>query len=174
MQHLSGISTLTAKFCNKAKKNKVQILDTRKITPGLRKFDKYAAFIGGAKNHRLNLFDGYMLKDNHMALNDKIYQQILKINDSKRNKIILECDNLVQVKKALNLKIKYILLDNMNIKTIKKAKSIIGNKAKIEISGGININNIIKLSKTGINYISVGAITHSAPAANISLTVERI
>ena len=174
LQHLSGISTLTAKFCNKAKKNKVQILDTRKTTPGLRKFDKYAAFIGGAKNHRLNLFDGYMLKDNHMALNDKIYQQILKINDSKRNKIILECDNLVQVKKALNLKIKYILLDNMNIKTIKKAKSIIGNKAKIEISGGININNIIKLSKTGINYISVGAITHSAPAANISLTVERI
>lgn len=172
LQHLSGISTLTAQYCKKIKNGKTILLDTRKTTPGLRKFEKYATFIGGAQNHRLDLSQNYMIKDNHLLLNNEIYSKISKMKN-KQKKIIFECDNLFQVKKAINLKIKHILLDNMNIKTIKKAKEIIGKKAKIEISGGINLKNITKILKIGVDFISVGAITQSAPAANINLDLEK-
>ena len=172
LQHLTGISTLTAQYCKKIKNGKTILLDTRKTTPGLRKFEKYATFIGGAQNHRLDLSQNYMIKDNHLLLNNEIYSKISKMKN-KQKKIIFECDNLFQVKKAINLKIKHILLDNMNIKTIKKAKEIIGKKAKIEISGGINLKNITKILKIGVDFISVGAITQSAPAANINLDLEK-
>ena len=172
LQHLSGISTLTAQYCKKIKNGKTILLDTRKTTPGLRKFEKYATFIGGAQNHRLDLSQNYMIKDNHLLLNNEIYSKISKMKN-KQKKIIFECDNIFQVKKAINLKIKHILLDNMNIKTIKKAKEIIGKKAKIEISGGINLKNITKILKIGVDFISVGAITQSAPAANINLDLEK-
>jgi len=172
LQHLSGISTLTAQYCKKIKNGKTILLDTRKTTPGLRKFEKYATFIGGAQNHRLDLSQNYMIKDNHLLLNNEIYSKISKMKN-KQKEIIFECDNLFQVKKAINLKIKHILLDNMNIKTIKKAKEIIGKKAKIEISGGINLKNITKILKIGVDFISVGAITQSAPAANINLDLEK-
>ena len=174
LQHLSGISTFTERFCQKVKKNKVIVLDTRKTTPGLRKFEKYATFIGGAKNHRLDLSKNYMIKDNHLSLNNKIFKKIEKMNIQKRKKLILECDNLSQVKKAVDLQIKHILLDNMNIKNIKKAKKIIKNKAKIEVSGGINLKNIVKMSRIGVDFISIGAITQSAKAANISLELKKI
>ena len=174
LQHLSGISTLTGKLCEKIKKKKLTILDTRKTTPGLRKFEKYAVSIGGAKNHRLDLSESYMLKDNHLILNNKIYEKIAKMNNTQKKRLILECDNLIQVKKAIDLNVKYILLDNMNIKNIKKAKKIIGKKAKIEVSGGINLKNIAKISSVDIDFISIGAITHSAPAANISLDIQKI
>ncbi|PPR47632.1 MAG: Nicotinate-nucleotide pyrophosphorylase [carboxylating] [Alphaproteobacteria bacterium MarineAlpha6_Bin1] len=174
LQHLSGISTLTGKLCEKIKKKKLTILDTRKTTPGLRKFEKYAVSIGGAKNHRLDLSESYMLKDNHLILNNKIYEKIAKMNNKQKKRLILECDNLIQVKKAIDLNVKYILLDNMNIKNIKKAKKIIGKKAKIEVSGGINLKNITKISSVDIDFISIGAITHSAPAANISLDIQKI
>ena len=174
LQHLSGISTLTAKYCEKFKKSKVILLDTRKTTPGLRKFEKYAAFIGGAKNHRLDLSENYMIKDNHLILNNKIYTKIAEMNENKKKKLIIECDNLFQVKKAIDLNIQHILLDNMNIKTIKKAKEIIGKKAKIEVSGGINLKNITKISRIGLDFISVGAITQSAEAVNISLDLKKI
>ena len=174
LQHLSGISTLTGKLCEKIKKKKLTILDTRKTTPGLRKFEKYAVSIGGAKNHRLDLSESYMLKDNHLILNNKIYEKIAKMNNKQKKRLILECDSLIQVKKAIDLNVKYILLDNMNIKNIKKAKKIIGKKAKIEVSGGINLKNITKISSVDIDFISIGAITHSAPAANISLDIQKI
>ena len=174
LQHLSGISTLTGKLCEKIKKKKLTILDTRKTTPGLRKFEKYAVSIGGAKNHRLDLSESYMLKDNHLILNNKIYEKIAKMNNKQKKRLILECDNLIQVKKAIDFNVKYILLDNMNIKNIKKAKKIIGKKAKIEVSGGINLKNIAKISSVDIDFISIGAITHSAPAANISLDIQKI
>ena len=174
LQHLSGISTLTGKLCEKIKKKKLTILDTRKTTPGLRKFEKYAVSIGGAKNHRLDLSESYMIKDNHLILNNKIYEKIAKMNNTQKKRLILECDNLIQVKKAIDLNVKYILLDNMNIKNIKKAKKIIGKKAKIEVSGGINLKNIAKISSVDIDFISIGAITHSAPAANISLDIQKI
>ena len=115
-----------------------------------------------------------MIKDNHLSLNNEIFKKIEKMNIQKRKKLILECDNLSQVKKAVDLQIKHILLDNMNIKNIKKAKKIIKNKAKIEVSGGINLKNIVKMSRIGVDFISIGAITQSAKAANISLELKKI
>tara|TARA_B100001123_G_C15043197_1_gene920391 strand:- start:112 stop:948 length:837 start_codon:yes stop_codon:yes gene_type:complete len=174
LQHLSGISTLTSKFCEKIKGSKTTLLDTRKTTPGIRALEKYATSIGGAKNHRLNLSDRFMIKDNHLLLNSNIFRKIQKMNQNKKNTLIIECDNLFQVKKSVDLKIKHILLDNMIIKNIKKSCKLIGKSAKVEVSGGINLQNIKKISSIGVDFISVGAITQSAPAANISLEIEKI
>ena len=174
LQHLSGISTLTSKFSKKINSSKTILLDTRKTTPGLRTLEKYATYIGGAKNHRLNLAERFMIKDNHLLLNSKIFEKIRKMKTNKKNTVIMECDNLYQVKKAIILKIKHILLDNMNIKKIKEACKIVGRSAKIEISGGINLQNIKKISNIGVNFISVGSITQSAPAAKINLELKKI
>jgi len=174
LQHLSGISTLTSKFSKKINSSKTILLDTRKTTPGLRMLEKYATHIGGAKNHRLNLAERFMIKDNHLRSNSKIFEKIRKMKINKKNTVIMECDNLYQVKKAIILKIKHILLDNMNIKKIKEACKIVGRSAKIEISGGINLQNIKKISNIGVNFISVGSITQSAPAAKINLELKKI
>jgi nicotinate-nucleotide pyrophosphorylase (carboxylating) len=174
LQHLSGISTLTSKFSKKINSSKTILLDTRKTTPGLRTLEKYAAYIGGAKNHRLNLAERFMIKDNHLFLNSKIFEKIKKMKTNKRNTVIMECDNLYQVKKAILLKIKHILLDNMNIKKIKEACKLIGKSAKVEVSGEINLQNIKKISNIGVNFISVGSITQSAPAVKISLELKKI
>ena len=174
LQHLSGISTLTSEFSKKINSSKTILLDTRKTTPGLRTLEKYATYIGGAKNHRLNLAERFMIKDNHLLLNSKIFEKIRKMKTNKKNTVIMECDNLYQVKKALLLKIKHILLDNMNIKKIKEACKIIGNSAKIEVSGGINLQNIKKISNIGVNFISVGSITQSAPIAKLCLELKKI
>ena len=174
LQHLSGISTLTSQFFRKINFSKTILLDTRKTTPGLRMLEKYATYIGGAKNHRLNLAEKFMIKDNHLLLSSEIFEKIRKMKIKKKNTVIMECDNLYQVKKAIILKIKHILLDNMNIKKIKEACKIVGKSAKIEVSGGVNLQNIKKISNMGVNFISVGAITQSAPAAKISLEVEKI
>ena len=174
LQHLSGISTLTSKYSKKINSSKSILLDTRKTTPGLRTLEKYATYIGGAKNHRLNLAERFMIKDNHLLLNSKIFNKIEKMKTNKKKDVIMECDNLYQVKKAVILKINHILLDNMNIKKIKEACKLIGKSAKIEVSGGINLQNIEKISKIGVNFISVGTITQSAPAAKISLELKKI
>ncbi len=174
LQHLSGISTLTSKYSKKINSSKSILLDTRKTTPGLRMLEKYATYIGGAKNHRLNLAERFMIKDNHLLLNSKIFNKIEKMKTNKKKDVIMECDNLYQVKKAVILKINHILLDNMNIKKIKEACKLIGKSAKIEVSGGINLQNIEKISKIGVNFISVGTITQSAPAAKISLELKKI
>ena len=174
LQHLSGISTLTSKYSKKINSSKSILLDTRKTTPGLRMLEKYATYIGGAKNHRLNLAERFMIKDNHLLLNSKIFNKIKKMKTNKKKDVIMECDNLYQVKKAVILKINHILLDNMNIKKIKEACKLIGKSAKIEVSGGINLQNIEKISKIGVNFISVGTITQSAPAAKISLELKKI
>ena len=174
LQHLSGISTLTSKFFKKINFSKTILLDTRKTTPGLRKLEKYATYIGGAKNHRLDLAERFMIKDNHLLLNSSIFEKIKKMKTNKKNTVIMECDNLYQVKKAVFLKIKHILLDNMDIKKIKEASKLIGKSAKIEVSGGVNLQNIKKISRIGVNFISVGAITQSAPAARISLELKKI
>ena len=173
-QHFSGISTLTNKFCKKIKYTKAIILDTRKTTPGLRKLEKYATYIGGARNHRLDLSERFMIKDNHLLASSDIFEKIKLMSDEKKNTVIIECDTLLQVKKAVSLKIKHILLDNMNINNIKKACNFIGKRAKIEISGGVNLQNVKKISNIGVDFISVGAITQSAPAVKINLVLQRI
>ena len=174
LQHLSGISTLTSEFSKKINSSKTLLLDTRKTTPGLRTLEKYATYIGGAKNHRLNLAERFMIKDNHLLLNSKIFEKVRKMKKSKKNTVVMECDNLYQVKKAILLKIKHILLDNMDIKKIKEACKLIGKSAKIEVSGGVNLQNIKKISNIGVNFISVGSITQTVSAAKICLELKKI
>lgn len=170
MQHLSGISTLTRKFIDELCDDNIKILDTRKTTLGLRNLEKYAVKIGGATNHRNDLSDMILIKDNHIAASKTISNAIEK---SKNNglKIEIECDNLKQVSEAIKSKPDIIMLDNMKIDKIKEAIKIIDKKAKIEVSGGINLENIKNYRGLAIDYISVGALTHSAKSVDIGLDV---
>ncbi len=172
IQHLSGISTLTNKFVKTLNNKKTQILDTRKTTLGLRNLEKYAVVIGGGKNHRLNLSDMVLIKDNHIAASGSIEEAISRAKkNAKGLKIEVECDNLRQVAKAIKSKPDIIMLDNMKPSQIKKAKDIIKNSCKIEISGGINLKNIKKYRNLDVDFISIGAITHSARSVDIGLDV---
>lgn len=168
MQHLSGISTKTNIFVAEVKGTKAKILDTRKTTPGLRNLEKYAVKCGGGKNHRMRLDDMVLIKDNHIEFAGGIKNAILKAKKSNL-KIEIECDNIAQVKEAVKAGVDIIMLDNMNIENIKKALEIIGSKALVEASGGVNISNVRKIAQTGVDYISIGALTHSAPSVDIGL-----
>lgn len=177
LQHLSGIASLTAKYVEKTKGTKTKIYDTRKTVPGLRELAKYAVKCGGGVNHRMNLGGMAMIKDNHLKVVVNIPEAVKKIRRNKRNiKVEVECDNISQVKQALKSRADIIMLDNMNIKTLKKAiKMIRGNgeyKPLIEISGGITLDSIRKLSKLNADRISIGALTHSAPALDISMEIN--
>lgn len=171
IQHLSGISTTTNKFVKKLNNKKIKILDTRKTLPGLRNLQKYAVEIGGAKNHRFNLSDMILIKDNHIAAAGSIENAIKLAKKNKNLKIEVECDNLAQVKKAVACSPDVIMLDNMSINEIKEAQKIIAKKCKIEISGGVNINNISDYSDLDVDFISVGALTHSVKAVDIGLDI---
>lgn len=171
IQHLSAISTLAYKFKKELNDEKIEILDTRKTTLGLRKLEKYAVLKGGGKNHRFNLADMILIKDNHIASCDGIYEAILKAKNNKNLKIEAECDNLNQVKQAVKAKPDIIMLDNMNISQIKKAVQIIKKQCKIEVSGNVNLKNIKKYRGLEIDFISIGALTHSAAWVDIGLDV---
>lgn len=173
IQHLSGIATITAKYVAAVKGNKTRILDTRKTIPGLRMLQKYAVTVGGGQNHRIGLYDGILIKDNHIAAAGGIKEAVnmVKKNLNSKMKIEVECDNLAQVKESLKAKVDIIMLDNMNLSQIKQAFRIIDGKAKIEVSGGITLKNISAISKIGVDYISVGALTHSVKAADIGLDI---
>ncbi len=170
IQHLSGIATTTNQFASVIKSKKTKILDTRKTLPTLRALQKYAVGVGGGKNHRFNLQDMILIKDNHIAAAGGVLQAIIAAKKSGK-KIEIECDNLQQVEEAIALKPDIIMLDNMTIAQIKKAQKIIGKKALIEISGGINLKNIAKLRDLEIDFISIGALTHSVKAVDIGLDV---
>ena len=177
IQRLCGIATTTKTIVNIAKKYNVKILDTRKTTPGLRIFEKYAVSMAGAYNHRLNLSDGILIKDNHLFSTGSIKSAIISMKSSDLNKPIeLEVDNIDQIKEALKFNIEGFLLDNMTPNMIKKAVKLIrkspngGKKIFIEASGGITKKNITKYLNTGIDAISIGALTHSAISKDISLT----
>ena len=172
LQHLSGISTLTKSFVKKIRGTKANILDTRKTTPGLRSIEKYATFIGGAKNHRMGLYDHVLVKDNHINVLGNIKKTLEKLKKNRIYDFIIECENLTQVKQALNNDVKYILLDNMSLKNLKNAVKIASGKAALEASGNINLNNIKKIANTGVDFISVGKITHSAKSIDMSLKIE--
>lgn len=170
MQHLSGIATVTNQFQKLAKNTK--ILDTRKTIPALRSLEKYAVKVGGGTNHRFNLSDLILIKDNHIAAANGIENAILAAKKSnKKLKIEVECDNLQQVAKAVKLRPDIIMLDNMNASQIKKAQKIIDKNCLIEISGGINLANIKKYANLGADFISIGALTHSAKAVDIGLDI---
>ncbi len=172
MQHLSGVATATNQFVKLAKNTK--ILDTRKTIPTLRALEKYAVVTGGGKNHRMNLADMILIKDNHIAAAGNITNAILAAKKSRKKlKIEVECDNLQQVIEAVESRPNIIMLDNMNVAQIKQAQKIIGKKCSVEISGGINLNNIRNVSKLNPDFISIGALTHSARAVDIGLDIVK-
>lgn len=171
MQHLSGIATTTSKYVSAVKGTKAQILDTRKTIPGLRTLEKYAVRVSGGRNHRFGLDYMILIKANHIKTAGGIEPALLsaKKGNRKRLKLEIEVKNLGEVKTALSLNARLIMLDNMGLKEMRKAVRL--GKAKFEASGGINLRNVRKVAKTGVDYISVGALTHSAPALDISLQI---
>lgn len=173
LQRLSGIATLTREYVKKIEGTKAAILDTRKTTPGLRALEKYAVRVGGGKNHRFGLFDGVLIKDNHIAAVGSIKGAVKKVRKAAPHtlKIEVETENLEQVKEALAAGADIIMLDNMDINTMKEAVKLIKGWALVEASGGINLNNVRQAAETGVDFISIGAITHSARAMDISLEV---
>ncbi len=169
---ISGVATMTNKFVSKIKGKPCKICCTRKTLPNLRKIQKYGVKLGGGINHRFNLSDEILIKDNHIAV-EKDIRKLVKTAIKKKNKkkITVEVDNISQLKKILDLKFDRILFDNMGSKNLKKAIRLSGKNYETEASGGINLKNIKRIASTGVNRISVGRITHSVPSINFKLEV---
>ena len=179
LQRLSGIATLTREFVEVVTGTKVKILDTRKTTPTLRMLEKYAVAVGGGQNHRMGLFDAMMIKDNHRAVLDRLGPKALMDATTTARKnhpdapIIIEVDSLEQVEEALDAGADHILLDNMTPDELREAVKLVAGRAKTEASGGVRLSNIVAIAASGVDYISVGALTHSAPAVDFSLEIEK-
>ena len=171
LSHISGIATKTNSFVKKVNK-KSKICCTRKTIPNLRIIQKYAVKLGGGENHRFNLSDEFLIKDNHIAANKNI-REIIKnaIKFKKGKKITVEVDNLNQLKKIIGLKFDRVLFDNMNIESLKAGVKLAKKYYQTEASGNITLNSVKNISKTGVDRISVGAITHSAPALDLKLEI---
>jgi nicotinate-nucleotide pyrophosphorylase (carboxylating) len=173
LQRLSGIATLTAQYVSRVKGTKAKILDTRKTTPGLRMLEKQAVKAGGGRNHRMGLFDMFLIKENHIKAAGGITEAVRKAKSKRRKeKIEVEVRNLRELEEAIEARPDWIMLDNMSIERTKKAVKMIrsaGPRIKIEASGNVNLNNVRKIALTGVDYISVGALTHSAKAMDLSL-----
>ncbi|MDO9515607.1 MAG: carboxylating nicotinate-nucleotide diphosphorylase [Syntrophales bacterium] len=173
-QRMCGIATITNRYVEEVQGTGVRILDTRKTTPTLRGLEKYAVKVGGGTNHRFGLYDGVMIKDNHISAAGSISNAVRKVTGSipPEIKIEVETKNLREVAEALAAKADIIMLDNMGQGEMKEAVSLIGGKALVEASGNVTLSNVREIAKTGVDFISVGALTHSAPAADISLVFE--
>ena len=168
LSHISGIATKTNQFVKLAGK-KTRICCTRKTIPNMRVIQKYAVRIGGGKNHRFNLSDEYLIKDNHIASSNLKTLVELAIKNKRGRKITVEVDNLKQLKQILGLKFNTVLFDNMNLNSLKAGIKLAKKYYETEASGNINLNNIKKVAATGVNRISVGSITHSVPAVDFKL-----
>jgi len=173
LQRLSGIATLTSRFVKAINGLPVKILDTRKTAPGLRILDKYAVRIGGGYNHRFGLYDGVLIKDNHIRLAGGITKavNILRERAVTQKRIEVEASTIDEVKEALEVGADIIMLDNMALKMIKEAVSLINSRAPIEVSGGVTTENVREIAETGVDFISVGLLTHSPRALDIGLYV---
>lgn len=171
LQRLSGIATLTSKYVKAVEGMQVKIVDTRKTAPGLRILDKYAVSAGGGFNHRFGLFDGVLIKDNHISIAGGVQEAVAVIRKKYRQKykIEVETSDLEQVKEALISGADIIMLDNMSPEQMRKAVRLIDRNALVEASGGITLKNVRDVAETGVDFISVGALTHSAPALDIGL-----
>ncbi len=169
---ISGVATTTRKFVEKIKGKKCKICCTRKTAPNLRLIQKYGVKLGGGINHRFNLSDEILIKDNHIAIDKNIKKLVKKaIKNRKGKKITVEVDNLNQLKKILGLKFNRVLFDNMNIKNLKKGVKLSNKFYETEASGGITLKNVRITASTGVKRISVGKITHSAPAVDFNLKI---
>lgn len=176
LQRMCGVATLTNKFVQRIKGTKAKILDTRKTIPGWRYLDKLAVKIGGGENHRFGLYDMFLIKDNHIFAAGGIKEAInlcREYNNSLGNKFKIEVEvkNLLELKDAIEAGVDRVLLDNFSIVSIKDAVQLVGGKVEIEVSGGVNLDNVREIAECGVDYISVGAITHSAKALDISLEI---
>ena len=171
LQRLSGIATLTARFVDKVKEYPVRITDTRKTTPGLRVLEKYAVQAGGGTNHRFNLTDGVLIKDNHIAACGSIQEAVDRVKRSIPHtvRIEVETDTLEQVKECLESGVDIIMLDNMSPETMTTAVRLINGQALVEASGGVNLDSVEAIAKSGVDIISIGALTHSAPSCDIGM-----
>ncbi|MEJ2725973.1 MAG: carboxylating nicotinate-nucleotide diphosphorylase [Deltaproteobacteria bacterium] len=172
LQRMSGIATLTRRYVDKAG-SKVKVVDTRKTVPGLRILDKYAVRMGGGFNHRLGLFDGILIKDNHIAAAGSVRRAVslAKKGAPHTVRVEVEVEDLTAVEEAIQAGADAILLDNMSPQMMKEAVAIVADRVEIEASGNITLENIEEVAKTGVNIISVGALTHSPRAVDLSLEV---
>ena len=176
LQRLSGVATMTSRYVNLVKHTRARILDTRKTTPGYRALEKKAVIDGGGTNHRMGLYDRAMVKDNHLAAEgglELVQQAILKAkNDRPHVQVELEADSLDQVSDFLEMEgVDFILLDNMSLDELRKAVEMRGENSRIrlEASGGVDLETVVGIAETGVDFISVGALTHSAPSLDIGL-----
>lgn len=174
LQRMSGIASLTKKYVEKVEPFGVKILDTRKTAPGLRWIDKYAVRTGGGCNHRFGLFDGILIKDNHIAAGGSIRRAVDLARKGNPNnlKVEVEVETLAEAEEALQAGADILLLDNMTITQMKEVVRMINGRVMLEASGGITLDTIKDVAKTGVNTISIGALTHSAKAADLSLEIS--
>jgi nicotinate-nucleotide pyrophosphorylase (carboxylating) len=174
MQHLSGIATTTARFVEALKGSRAEILDTRKTLPGLRALEKYAVRMGGGRNHRFGLYDGILIKDNHIKAAGGIIKAMAGIRKKVHPllKIEVEVKTLDEVREAMAAGATMILLDNMPPALMKQAVGIVGERVLVEASGNVTLDNVKAIAETGVDFISSGSLTHSAPAADISMKIK--
>ncbi len=177
LQHLSGIATLTKRFVDAVQGN-MKIMDTRKTLPGLRMIEKYAVKIGGGFNHRFGLYDMVLIKDNHIEIAGSITKAVAAVREERKNIFIeVEVRTFDELNEAIALKVNRVMLDNMNIVQINRAVQIVraaGYKIEIELSGGIHLANIEDYAHTRADFISIGALTHSARALDIALKIKSL
>ncbi len=172
LQHLSGIATLTRSYVDEIDGTSAKILDTRKTIPGLRKLEKYAVKTGGGANHRMGLFDAILIKDNHIAVAGGINSAVSAAKTHSDLDIQVECDTLAQVTDAIEAGADSLLLDNMPPGMLREAVALVAGRMPVEASGGVNLETVRAIAETGVDYISVGRLTQSAPAVDIGLDYE--
>jgi nicotinate-nucleotide pyrophosphorylase (carboxylating) len=173
VQHLSGIATMTRAYVEAMAGNAV-LLDTRKTLPGLRHLEKYATRLGGAQNHRMGLWDAAMIKDNHVLVAGGVAEAVRRARDAGIARLICEVDRLDQVEPALAAGATHLLLDNMSVAQLREAVALVGGRVPSEASGGVRLDTIGAIAATGVDYVSVGRLTQSAPAADIGLDFTAI
>jgi nicotinate-nucleotide pyrophosphorylase (carboxylating) len=173
LQHMSGIATLTAKYVEKLKGLKAEVLDTRKTLPGLRQLEKNAVRMGGGKNHRMGLYDMILIKDNHIKAAGSITNAVASARMKTGNlRIEVETKTLDEVREALAAKADVIMLDNMPIDVMREAVKLIAGRALVEASGNVTLETVRQIAETGVDFVSSGSLTHSAPAADISMKIK--
>ena len=174
VQHLSGVATLTRQYVDAIEGTGATLLDTRKTIPGLRLIEKYATRMGGATNHRMGLWDAAMIKDNHVAVAGSVGEAVRRAVDAGIARIIVEVDRVDQIEPALAAGATHLLLDNMGVKTLREAVKHVAGRVPTEASGGVRLDTIRAIAETGVDFISVGRLTQSAPAADIGLDFRSI
>ena len=177
LQRMCGIATETARYVEAVQGTRATILDTRKTVPGLRIFDKYSVRAGGGANHRMGLFDAALVKDNHIAAAGSLRKAVSRVrrpNAERARFIEVECDTLDQVVECLELGVSLILLDNMGVDEMARAVKLAAGRAKLEASGNVGLQNVREIAETGVDYISVGSLTHSVSALDIGLDISQL